>query len=107
MPNRIKQLREENEMTQIRLSIELEVTQETVSGYEIGKYYPSVKSLLKMADLFNASIDYILGLSNIKKAASDEVLAQEEIRIIKQYRKLDKLQKEKVYAFMQGQISNN
>ncbi|MPM70685.1 hypothetical protein SDC9_117642 [bioreactor metagenome] len=105
MRNRIKQLREESGMTQVRLSIELEVTQETVSAYEIGKLYPSVKSLLKMADLFNASIDYILGLSDIKKAASTEILSHDETRIIALYRKMNKMQKEKVYAFMQGQTS--
>jgi len=105
MPNRIKQLREEYDMTQVRLSIELEVTQETVSAYEIGKHYPSVKSLLKMADLFDASIDYILGLSDIRKAASDQVLSQDEVRLIALYRKMNRLQKEKTYAFMQGQLS--
>ena len=105
MSNRIKQLREEINMTQIRLSIELDVTQETVSGYENGKYYPSVKSLLKMAELFNSSIDYILGFSDIKRAVSNEDLSQDEVRIINLYRKMDKVQKESAYAFMQGQLS--
>ena len=41
MSNRIKQLREELRMTQVRLSIELEVSQETVSAYENQKHYPS------------------------------------------------------------------
>jgi hypothetical protein len=58
-----------------------------------------------MADLFEASIDYILGLSDIRKAASDTVLSHDEARIISLYRKMDKIQKEKVYAFMQGQLS--
>ena len=106
MPNRIKQLREENDMTQVRLSIELEVTQETISAYEIGKHYPSVKSLIKMADLFDTSTDYILGLSNIRKASSDKVISQDESKIITLYRQMNNAQKEKVYAFMQGQISN-
>ncbi len=105
MPNRIKQLREELNMTQVRLSIELEVTQETVSAYEIGKHYPSVKSLLKMADLFDASMDYILGRSDIRKAASDEIISQDEVRMISLYRKMNNLQKEKLCAFMQGQLS--
>ena len=39
MANRIKQLREEYNMTQVRLSIELEVSQETISAYESGKHY--------------------------------------------------------------------
>lgn len=112
MANKIKQLREEKGMTQVRLSIELEVTQETVSAYEIGKHYPSVKSLLKMVDLFDASIDYILCLSDIRKTASDEVLSKDEVRVIALYRKLSKENKirvdERIGAMIDGQkaISN-
>ena len=105
MPNRIKQLREEKGMTQVRLSIELEVTQETVSAYEIGKHFPSVKSLLKMSRLFDASIDYILGLSDIQKAASHEVLSKDELDFITLYRRMNKLQKEKTSSYVQGLLS--
>ena len=56
--NRIKELREAKGMTQVRLSIELEVSQETVSAYEKGKHYPSVDVLMKLAEIFDASIDY-------------------------------------------------
>ena len=62
--NRIKQLRDENRMTQIKLSTELEVSQETVSGYESGRHNPSVAVLLKLVDLFHVSSDYILGISD-------------------------------------------
>ena len=64
MRNRIKELRQKNHMSQIRLSIVLEVSQETVSAYENGKYYPSFQTLLKLSDIFNSSIDYIMGLSD-------------------------------------------
>lgn len=106
MQNRIKQLRVENNITQVRLSIELEVTQETVSAYEIGKHSPSVKSLLRMASLFDVSIDYILGLSDIRKASTDKILSQDESKFILLYRKMNPHQKEKILAFMQGQLSN-
>ena len=49
MTNKIKELREENHMTQVRLSIELEVSQETVSAYDRGKHYPSVAALIKLS----------------------------------------------------------
>lgn len=63
MYNRIGQLREEHHMTQVRLSIELGVSQETVSAYENGKHFPSVANLLKMSQIFDVSCDYLLGLS--------------------------------------------
>lgn len=65
--NKIRDLRIEKSMTQLRLSIELEVSQETVSTYEIGKHYPSARSLIRMAELFDASTDYILGLNPVRK----------------------------------------
>ena len=62
--NRIRELREEKKITQIRLSIELEVSQETISAYEMEKYFPSIKSLIKLRQIFGVPIDYILGLSD-------------------------------------------
>lgn len=106
MKNRIKELREERSMTQVRLSIELEVTQETISAYEIGKHYPSVKSLLHMVKLFDASMDYIMGISPIRKMEIENILPNDEIRLLSLYRKIDETQKEKVYSYMQGMAEN-
>jgi len=100
--NRIKDLRDEKNMTQIRLSMELEVSQETVSAYEIGKHYPSVKSLMSMAELFNASMDYIMGISPVRNAMLENGLPDEDVKILLLYRKLDNLKKEKAYSYMQG-----
>jgi transcriptional regulator with XRE-family HTH domain len=100
--NRIKMLREEKNMTQIRLSIELNVSQETVSAYEMGKHYPSVKTLLRMSEIFDASMDYILGVSPVRNAVSEKNLPNDEIKIIQLLRKLSKAKQEKVFSYMQG-----
>jgi transcriptional regulator with XRE-family HTH domain len=94
-------------MTQIRLSIELDVSQETVSAYEIGKHYPSVKSLMRMAELFGASMDYIMGLSPVKSVIVEMGLPDDEVRILQLHRKLDKMKKEKTYSYMQGLAEEN
>jgi transcriptional regulator with XRE-family HTH domain len=100
--NRIRELRDEKSMTQIRLSVELAVSQETVSAYEIGKHYPKVKSLMRMSELFNASMDYIMGLSPIRSAILEKGIPDDEVRLLQLHRKLDKLKKEKAYSYMQG-----
>lgn len=69
MENHIRQLREEFRMTQVRLSIELGVSQETVSAYENQRHYPSFLQLQKMSSIFHASIDYIMGLSEVRTPA--------------------------------------
>ena len=53
-------IRKEKGITQIRLSIAAEVSQETISAYESGKAFPSVETLIKMADFLDTSVDYLL-----------------------------------------------
>ena len=104
MQNRVKELREEKKMTQLRLSFELGVAQETVSAYETGKHYPSVKSLLIMADLFQASLDYIMGRSHIRMPVEKDGLSGGEAAALLLFRTLNPTQKEKATAYMQGML---
>lgn len=100
MKNRIKELRQKNHMSQIRLSIELEVSQETVSAYENGKYYPSFQTLLKLSDIFNASIDYIMGVSDMTKTS--EFLNEKESEVIDIFRSLNRMEQELAIAYLNG-----
>lgn len=80
MANRIKQLRGENRMTQVQLSMELDVSQETVSAYEKEKHYPSFVQLCKMSELFHVSIDYLMGRSDVRTPVEfieDETLSRQ------------------------------
>lgn len=58
---RIKQLRNSKGLKQIDLCKQLGVTQGALSGWENGKYEPDITSLKKMSEIFEVSIDYILG----------------------------------------------
>ena len=98
--NRVKQLREEIGMTQVRLSIELEVSQETISAYEHGKHYPSIASLIKMMEIFNVGIDYIMGFSDVRNPVSE--LTDEEQIILRAFKKLPGFKKELVKAYLEG-----
>ena len=104
MANRIKQLREEQNMTQVRLSIELEVSQETISAYESGKHLPSVASLMRLSKIFHTSCDYILGLSDYRDypLADKKYLSYTENNILETYRKLPSHKKELLCSYLQG-----
>ena len=69
---RLKQLRESKNMTQVRLAIELGVSQETISGYEIGKAAPPADMLVKLAGVFDRAggVDAVY----IKLTLMDELL---------------------------------
>ncbi len=60
----LKHIREKMNITQTKLSVELEVSQELISHYETGKSKPNIETLIKLADYFNCSTDYLLGRTN-------------------------------------------
>lgn len=68
--NRIKQLREENNITQIQLAKKLNKTQQTISLYENGTNEPDLDGYIILSKLFNCSIEYVAGKSDIRN--SDE-----------------------------------
>ena len=102
MGNRIRELREEKRMTQIRLGIELDVAQETISGYEIDRIYPGVPMLIKMSELFQASIDYILGLSDVRLPLDHGLTSVQESRLLALFRAVDHMGREKALAYLEG-----
>lgn len=92
----LKKYRNEKGITQIRLSIESGVSQETISAYESGKAMPSAETLIKMADFLAVSTDYLLDrtdnpLINVSKDINSEM--------INLYNQLDKNQKEDVLKY--------
>ena len=60
MPIRLKELRKLRKMTQQRLAIELTMNQNTISRYESGEREADYQTLIRFADFFNVSIDYLL-----------------------------------------------
>jgi transcriptional regulator with XRE-family HTH domain len=105
MENRIRELREEKRMTQVRLSIELEITQETISAYESGKHYPSVAILIRMASIFNTSCDYILGLTSQRNNSIPSNLGATEQLLLLNFRKLPERRQERLLAYLEGLLA--
>ena len=61
---RLKQLRAENQMTQVQLAEKLGVSKGTVAMWETDKRSPSFEMLAEMTNLFDRRMDYILGYSD-------------------------------------------
>ena len=61
---RLKELRLEAGLTQKDLANAIEVGRTTISEYESGKIVPKQEGLLKLANHFNVSVDYLTGVSN-------------------------------------------
>jgi transcriptional regulator with XRE-family HTH domain len=59
LADRIKQLRQQRGWSQTQLAKKLNVHQKQISGYERSIHCPSIELLIRMAELFNVSLDYI------------------------------------------------
>ncbi len=64
MYDRIRNLREDKDLTQKQIGQVLNMSQTGYNQYEIGKNDIPTKVLLKLADFYNTSTDYILGRTN-------------------------------------------
>ena len=60
MEIRLKDLRNSRGISQVKLAMDLNVNQNSISRYESGLREPDYNTLIKIADYFNVSIDYLL-----------------------------------------------
>ena len=67
MYERIRNLREDKDMTQTQVAVFLNCSQRIYSNYERGDVDMPTGILIKLADLHNTSIDYLLNRTNMKK----------------------------------------
>ena len=62
--NRIKELRTSKNLTQEDIAKMVKVSKATISNYEKGKVSPPIELLIKLAERYDVSIDWLCGLSN-------------------------------------------
>ena len=64
MSNRLRDMREDRDLTQKALADFLKVHQTTYSDYEIGKLNVPIDVFIKLAKFYNTSIDYLAGITD-------------------------------------------
>lgn len=79
--DRIKTLREENQMTQAELARRLSITRASVNAWEMGISVPSTQYIVELADIFHISTDYLL---DVDRSASISIagLTEADVRIV-------------------------
>ena len=102
----LKILRQKKNITQIRLSIAAEVSQETISAYESGKALPSAETLIKLADFLDTSVDYLLDRTenNIPINYQKSNIGEE---LLHNFEKLSDKEKEEVLWYCKARIKKN
>ena len=71
MYRRIRDLREDNDLSQKQLAQILGMSQTGYSKYETGENDTPTQILIKLALYYNTSVDYLLGLTDIKEPPND------------------------------------
>lgn len=105
---KLKDLREDHDLTQKQLSEKLNITPAAISMWETDNSMPDYETLIKLAKLYNVSVDYILGLSNTRiyknelEFIKDLDLSNEEL--MKKYNLFigqEKITKEEIKLFIE------
>lgn len=74
---RFAELRAETGLSQLKLGKLLNLSPATIGYYENGDRVPDIVTAARIADYFNVSVDYLLGLSDIKSTEQDMKIACE------------------------------
>lgn len=91
---KLRELRIKNNMSQSELGKKLGVSGQTILNWENGIFEPKINQLIKLADIFDISIDYLVERKNEEKLAN-EILIE-----------LSNISYEKVFEFLKDNIKS-
>ncbi len=86
LKDRLKHLREHRDINQKQVAQYINRTTQAYSHYEKGERQPDIQTLIKLADLFSVSLDYLVGRPY--SSGTKERFTVDEIEHIKNYRAL-------------------
>ena len=86
---RIKQLREENKLTTSELAALFKKSESAIRAWETDRTKPDVDTLIKIAEHFECTTDYLLGVSDFPNQQSKESFDKQSERLIKALKYLD------------------
>ena len=66
LSDRLKSLRKENGYTQAQVAIYCDITEKTYQNYELMTREPKLKILMRIADFYKVSLDYLIGRTDEK-----------------------------------------
>lgn len=97
---RISLLRKQNNWSQIELSKKINASREIISRYERNESQPSIEMIVKMANAFNVTVDYLIGQS--ENSAFDK----ETVSRINDIQKMDSSTKSMLFNIIDTYIQN-
>ena len=103
MVKNLKTLRIKSGISQQQLSDVIGVTQQSVNKYENHSVEPDIETLIKMADYFNTTIDYLVG----RHDEAVDTITEEEKQLIHSLRCLNDNEKQIIYLCIKNSRMQN
>ncbi len=85
MKTRVKELRDERELSQTTLGVYSGCSQNTISKIELGECDPKASVLVEMSKYFGVSVDYILGLTEYRNYSEINVRYGNQPDLVRKY----------------------
>ena len=102
--NILKELRMERGLTQVQFAQAIGTSQKNISRWELGETEPSAHYLKKIAEFYEITTDYILGveddLGQNTYSTANHAVTPEELRIINAYRVLSSTNKQMILRML-------
>lgn len=103
---RLKDLREERDVLQKDLAKAVHRTRACISSWEQGKTEPSIDDLIKLADFFDITIDYLVGRETYGGSAMSKLSNNRDLRGIlnNMFLKMSENEQHRTLGFMQAML---
>ena len=95
----LRTLRKQAGLTMKQLGANLGMAESTVSLYENGKRSPDVQTLIRFADFFDVSLDYLLGRNEGHVSAANDEMTDEEKELLRIFRGLNGKGKDSILEY--------
>ena len=103
----LKKLREGRHLSQAKLADYFSLSQQAIYKYENSLSEPDFDTLIRMADFFNTSTDYLIGRTDEMTIITDKDITPMEMKHLELFRKLTKDSQEQLDKFLSSVVSNN
>lgn len=100
LSNKLKQLRNENNISQSQMAEIANISQSNYSKYELGVIEPKIFSIIRIADYFNSSIDYICD-----RKAEEIIIDEKSKTILKLIQQLTDRNKDQAFYYISGLLA--
>ncbi len=110
MVRNLKYLRNIKGISQNKLAEIVNVSQQSINKYENHNVEPDISTLIKLADYFNTSVDFLIGHTEINRIIEKVErcdLNSDEMEVVEKYRIISIKEKESIKLILQNYISKS